>query len=421
MPRTQPGPELGEPKSRMRRSHRKSRYGCANCKIRRVKCDESKPRCLKCVSFGVGCSYEPGVSEMQLDVFGSFRVDMSPSAHSPASLPLPRSLPDLPTYLPLVGTSGELYQVTSFHRNLLKKFRESVVLTVGPKDAALVFQAHALEFSIKSPFLTHLILAIALLYDMHTTGRQDKQETAALAFHFYHGVSLFNAKLSQPVEHSEKDALWAAAALTGASAFADVKDTDPAGAWPLTSYETADLDWLKMTGGKRAVYNITNPIRPGSVFNASCDHFLDPSARIGREVLNLPSKFIQICNLDESSTPRSNPYHGAATILAQVMPLDCDRKNIHKFLSFVGFPDPRFLRLLEQRDPPAMLLLAYWYAKILAPEHWWIWRRAIAEGPALCTFLEGVFSGDPQLLELLEFPKATFAAAARRSNRAVPY
>jgi hypothetical protein len=85
---------------------------------------------------------------MQLDFSGSFRVDMSPSAHSPFSLPLPRSLPDLPSYLPLVGTPGELYQVSSFDRNLLKKFRESVVLTVGPKDAALLFQAHALEFSI---------------------------------------------------------------------------------------------------------------------------------------------------------------------------------------------------------------------------------------------------------------------------------
>jgi hypothetical protein len=266
-----------------------------------------------------------------------------------------------------------------------------------------------------------LILALALLYDMHTTGRQDKQKTATLAFHFYHGVSLFNAKLSKPVEHSEKDALWAAAALTGASAFADVKDAHPGNTWPLSSHTPTDLDWLKMTGGKQAVYNITNPTRPASVFNASCNHFVDPSAHVGSEILNLPSKFVQLYNLDELSTPKSNPYHCAATVLAQVMPLDCDRKNISKYLSFVGFPDPRFLRLLEQRDPRAMLLLAYWYAKTLSPEHWWIWRRAIAEGPAICTFLEGVFSGDRELLELLEFPKAAFAAAPSRhhSNRVI--
>jgi hypothetical protein len=86
---------------------------------------------------------------MQLDFSGSFRVDMTPPGQLSFALPLPRSLPDLPTYLPLVGTRpGELYQVSSFDRDLLKKFRECSVLTVGPKDAAMLYQAHALEFSV---------------------------------------------------------------------------------------------------------------------------------------------------------------------------------------------------------------------------------------------------------------------------------
>ncbi|KAH6975166.1 hypothetical protein BKA56DRAFT_733497 [Ilyonectria sp. MPI-CAGE-AT-0026] len=40
-----------------RRSHRKSRNGCGNCKLRRVKCDEAKPGCGNCVQFEIECRY----------------------------------------------------------------------------------------------------------------------------------------------------------------------------------------------------------------------------------------------------------------------------------------------------------------------------------------------------------------------------
>ncbi|KAF2139464.1 uncharacterized protein K452DRAFT_360668 [Aplosporella prunicola CBS 121167] len=42
---------------RLRRSHQKSRAGCANCKKRRIKCDEGKPECKNCSAFGVKCNY----------------------------------------------------------------------------------------------------------------------------------------------------------------------------------------------------------------------------------------------------------------------------------------------------------------------------------------------------------------------------
>ncbi|KAJ8115213.1 hypothetical protein OPT61_g3095 [Boeremia exigua] len=40
-----------------RKSHRKSRNGCARCKRRRIKCDETKPECARCVEFGTVCDY----------------------------------------------------------------------------------------------------------------------------------------------------------------------------------------------------------------------------------------------------------------------------------------------------------------------------------------------------------------------------
>ncbi|KAF2002450.1 hypothetical protein P154DRAFT_618522 [Amniculicola lignicola CBS 123094] len=46
-----------------RRSHRKSRNGCASCKRRRIKCDETKPQCSNCTKHAVSCDYPSPVSQ----------------------------------------------------------------------------------------------------------------------------------------------------------------------------------------------------------------------------------------------------------------------------------------------------------------------------------------------------------------------
>ncbi|KAE9365502.1 hypothetical protein N431DRAFT_488658, partial [Stipitochalara longipes BDJ] len=40
---------------RKRRFHHKTKKGCKTCKIRKVKCDESRPICQRCLKFGLGC------------------------------------------------------------------------------------------------------------------------------------------------------------------------------------------------------------------------------------------------------------------------------------------------------------------------------------------------------------------------------
>ncbi|KAK0650704.1 Sterol uptake control protein 2 [Lasiodiplodia hormozganensis] len=42
---------------RARRPHRKSRFGCKNCKSRKIKCDEEKPQCGQCTKHAVVCDF----------------------------------------------------------------------------------------------------------------------------------------------------------------------------------------------------------------------------------------------------------------------------------------------------------------------------------------------------------------------------
>ncbi|KAK3401296.1 hypothetical protein B0T20DRAFT_491757 [Sordaria brevicollis] len=68
------GPRLG---------HKKSRYGCQKCKLRRVKCDEAKPACKECRKHDVPCIYQ------------HLQLGGPTSSSSPGSWPRPHSKPPL--------------------------------------------------------------------------------------------------------------------------------------------------------------------------------------------------------------------------------------------------------------------------------------------------------------------------------------
>ncbi|PYI01887.1 C6 transcription factor [Aspergillus sclerotiicarbonarius CBS 121057] len=62
-----------------RKSHRKTRSGCKNCKRRRIKCDETKPQCSNCIRHAIDCDF----SSQSEDPSGS-SAEGSPTGPSPS-------------------------------------------------------------------------------------------------------------------------------------------------------------------------------------------------------------------------------------------------------------------------------------------------------------------------------------------------
>ncbi|KAF2004635.1 hypothetical protein P154DRAFT_616806 [Amniculicola lignicola CBS 123094] len=54
-----------------RRPSPRVKTGCQTCKIRRVKCDEKRPSCLRCTGIGRKCEYSKSKQEYQVQVFNS--------------------------------------------------------------------------------------------------------------------------------------------------------------------------------------------------------------------------------------------------------------------------------------------------------------------------------------------------------------
>ncbi|KAH7157345.1 hypothetical protein B0J13DRAFT_168447 [Dactylonectria estremocensis] len=136
------------PKPSGRKGSRKVRTGCITCKIRKVKCDEAKPHCLRCVRTGRQCD--------------GYRTS-----------PGPRSTPEPPllavSYVPGLGfeTDQEAHAFDHY------RARSARILS-GAVDAGF-WGGLVLKLSAVEPAVRHAVLAVSSLHECvevkRTTGR----------------------------------------------------------------------------------------------------------------------------------------------------------------------------------------------------------------------------------------------------------
>ena len=249
-------------------------------------------------------------------------------------------------------------------------------------------------------------------------------QSVAIPFHWSRGVFLLNAKLTKGVAPSERDALWLCAGLLGALIFSSIQAKSPEEAWPLKQQfatPAGDLAWLRMSEGKREIWKIADPLRSDSIFQPLATDYTQYFAPISSEdapLENLPSDLLSLCNFSSSTTEASisnsesdrNPYFASVFTLAHLLPKPCSAATFPRFLTFIGFMNTSFRCLLEQKDPAALILMAYWYAKICHLDSWWVKERAVLECRAICMYLQQCYTNDTEegakVLRLLEFPKA---------------
>ncbi|MCJ1387484.1 hypothetical protein MMC18_000327 [Xylographa bjoerkii] len=241
----------------------------------------------------------------------------------------------------------------------------------------------------------------------HSRNVPSVELSSAIAFHWARGAALLNRRLSDGIKSSERDALWACASLLGALGFSSICAKTPEEAWPLKRSSPSDLDWLKMCEGKKALWKIADPTRADSVFYPMVPYFkqFDPFVSSGQELEKLPAELTHLCGLDGTPMQDSNPYIASLSFLAHTSNIECNTHNLGMFLSFFGCMHPDFRRLVDQKDSRALLLLAYWYAKVCRCQQWWLWRRANLECQAICRYLRRYHSDDDNILNATRYPE----------------
>jgi len=257
-----------------------------------------------------------------------------------------------------------------------------------------------------------MVLSLTMMHDAHLAASPDDCLATKCAhdslMHWNTATKLFNIVLSKPIPTSYKDAIWATGALLGTASMAYMESADPEKAWPLKVPDPNDLDWLRLSEGKRAVWQIAEPARPESIFH----HLGKLMSHADRpdwttqppDFAAIPPQHARLFDITPESTLGSNLYYLPLLILRRLRDTRITRDNLLAFLHFLLYMPTEFRNLLELKDPRAMLLLLWWFRKVQEGEHalWWITRRARVEGRAIEIWLESFYGGEEGLMALYE-------------------
>jgi hypothetical protein len=197
--------------------------------------------------------------------------------------------------------------------------------------------------------------------------------------------------------------------MLGIISFATIEASCPEEAWPLKPSDPSDFEWIAMSEHKMAVWDVTNPLRPDSAFHGMVEDyealiFLLSLQYSKSGLASIPVEILELYEIDEKSTDENNPYYSAVRTIASLLPIQCERSNIVRFLNFISHTTPQFKGLIRAKDPRALLLMAYWYAMV-GHAVWWLERRTVLEGQATCLYLERYYPDETRIHDLLKFPK----------------
>lgn len=180
-----------------------------------------------------------------------------------------------------------------------------------------------------------------------------------------------------------------------------------------------DLGWIKMDKGQNIVWEILDPTRPESHYNTLYRYMAEsniPNSRATIRPHALPSRFYSVYNLNDCSNADNNPYYSQASVLSQILYEEANFRSGIRFFAFPSQMSRGFLRLLEAKDARALLMLVYWYSRLVEFDWWFMRPRAIMEGTAICIYLQYHHADDEDIIALLQPPQTALFNAYRDSK-----
>jgi hypothetical protein len=326
--------------------------------------------------------------------------------------PNPLKKPIIPITLePSITIGDDISSMVLDRQSLsrLDRFRNRTVLSIGTPTTSELFQNISYSMAFEHPYLMHVMQTLTATHDrfLAPPSPHSYHRSVTESYHLSHAASLFNKKLFGPINDKDRDALWATAALMGIISISSIEASTPYEAWPLTPYSDTDLDWLRMSESKVVIWNLTKPDRPDSVFHKTSTHFIKAAAESEEREPDfslLPPQFLDLCEIDAYSTASNNPYYTSLVGLVNITAAHNQTSATQAFLRSLSHMQSGFKGLMKSRDPRALLLMAWWYAKVHKLT-WWLEVRAVTECQAICIYLERYYADDLLIRELLGFPR----------------
>ncbi|XPS69862.1 hypothetical protein M3J09_002114 [Ascochyta lentis] len=347
----QEGHDDGSTTKITRRSHRKSRAGCKNCKTRRIKCDETKPECGNCKRRQVHCDFaKPAVA---------------PSLH------------------PGAKDSSKSGELSISDIELTYHYTTSTCFTVSPwATSGINWQHQMAEIGFENPYVLHLMFAFTALHLAHCRPTRREQYVATADHHYEQALILVTPEIAN-LGPSNCDAVLAAVQMICFISWG----RGPQPGEYLAFGRDKRSDWLMMFRGIRttlssisrkefakthapATNNKSRPL-PAQEAPAGYEKQLDEL----REHVDFVSK----------DTPHHEEDTEAVDILREMynnryQGIDTE---YHVAFGWLYRMTDSFFERLQQRDPTAMIVYAHFVVLISALEQFWYmqgWTHHVMDG-----------------------------------------
>ncbi|KAI1176050.1 hypothetical protein F4777DRAFT_588220 [Nemania sp. FL0916] len=398
-----------------RRSHKKSRAGCRRCKVRKIKCDEVHPRCGNCSKHGVSCDFEhPGIRDIQ-DPF-TLKPESGPdvSAATPIELPRPPSSASVSVSAPSSVTHGDspvaatdttsptavgstpapLYRTpdppplsssTSMSKKnrmlelkLLHNFTTVTAQTLSVSSPVLerIWRETVPELAFSSAsYLADTLLAVSALH-LRSSSPHDRELIRASHSYMASACSEYGACLSKGVTESNAEALFLTSALiafqsTASRIFSRDDPNDRSGRY------TLPLSWFHAFQGVKAVVAATwQWLRMSTIVIP----IIESQPALNLDLSGHPTFFSDLLGGldDEIAKYETDPASELETRIAYqhaIAVLDWAHKIPYTGapLVFLATVSRRYIQLLEEKRPRALVILAAYFALLKClGDVWWL-------------------------------------------------
>ncbi|KAH9237504.1 hypothetical protein K456DRAFT_1887997 [Colletotrichum gloeosporioides 23] len=400
-----------------RKPHSKTTTGCLQCRHRRVKCTEERPACRACVRRNALCEYvedrrrpgraatssssvsapshtsgAPGLSRLQ-----------SSSNHDPAtphSEHLSSSAATPATVSSLIR--APIANAPSFGINdlaLLHHWTVSTSIDIfksAPVDS--LWQVTFPRIGFEHPFVAHAILSLAALHLAYISATQNSPYVVEATKHHEEAIKGFQ-DASNNINNENSEALLAWSLLNIIYVFSISKqlpDQDKRTAARLRRDRVLGMEWIPMARGINAVlvptYQYLKDGPMSSLITLGNWNELDPGDSLPEPV------DAQLCRLKETwaNNNDAKTYDEALHILRKCRMYVLQFKSMNPQtlaqwgfnrdwagpLTFIHFVPQEYVSLLHQRQPPALVLFAYFGAFMHALDDYWFfegWGKDIVE------------------------------------------
>ncbi|PGH08681.1 hypothetical protein AJ79_05963 [Helicocarpus griseus UAMH5409] len=372
-----------------RRSHTKSRNGCSQCKARRIKCDERPPLCSGCERRGIACdlAHRPESSTSRrtsATASPQLTTSLSASSRSP-TLSSPFAVPAFNG--PAIPASSGLDVIDLELLHHYTTFTYKTLPSGATPDQHELWQIQVVQLGFQHEFLLRGILAVSALHLSYL--RPHRRESLALRASTHQSIAVqsFHEALNR-VDTSNCVAIFAFSCIIVALTFAAPRS--PEGPESLGAQKEI-LDWFYMVRGCNSVLQTQWPtlsqsflaplLKKGMTHETAASHTVRDSDRV--------TDLLRLCSSESVVQDRetANAYalaiHELLNAYTQVSIL-MERKQDFVPVIFVwpiAIPQA-YLRLLGERKPEAMVILAHYSALLQRVDDQWFmkgWARYLVK------------------------------------------